>query len=90
VHLPFFDEESIANEPEFMQPTESDDEVNLLKNIDPALTKSKVKQAQGRKHSYQGLSSLRSAFKLGNLSQGSFGPHEEETKKIARQDLVKR
>ena len=86
--MPFFDEESIANEPEFMQPNESDDEVSLLKNIE--MSRNKAKQGQGRKHSHQGLSSLRSAYKLGNLSQGSFGPHEEESKSIARQDLVKR
>ena len=40
--LPFFDEDSIANEPEFIQQTESDEEVSLLQNIDKKTGPNKV------------------------------------------------
>ena len=49
VVLPFFDEESIANEPEFMQQTGSDDEVNLLRNIDESVPDKTKTSNQARK-----------------------------------------
>jgi hypothetical protein len=63
--LPFCDEDSIA----FMQPTESDEEATILKNIGESVNDQarKPRQSSNRNQS-QGLSLFRSGYKLENLS----------------------